>query len=185
MRSGTQGVGHRSRGNHTRMIATQKSSYEAFTAAVDARDADALADSLAPDAVLHSAVSSTAFEGREVLRELYASLFESFEELRMTDEFQNGDTYAFFWEGRMEGRYVAGADRLRLGPDGKIQDITIVGRPLSGLATFLTGVGYRFARRRRGGAIASLLRLTALPLPPLFTVFDPIVAWLVKGRGSS
>jgi SnoaL-like domain len=167
------------------MTTTQQSAYQAFTAAVAARDADALAESLSPDAVLHSAVTSTPFEGREVLRDLYASLFESFEELRRTDEFQSGDTYAFFWEGRMDGRFVEGADRLRLGPDGKIRDITIVGRPLSGLATFLTGVGYRFARRRRGGAIARLLRLTALPLPAMFTLFDPVVRWLVKGRGSS
>ena len=69
----------------------------------------------------------------------------------MVDEFETGDTHAFFWEGRMEGRFVTGADRLRLNPDGKVREITVLGRPLSGVATFLTGIGPRIARRRRGG----------------------------------
>ena len=158
--------------------------YHDFTAAVAARDIDALVASLAPDAVLHSAVTDTPFEGRELLADLYASLFESFEELRVTDEFQSGDTHAFFWEGRIEGRYVAGADRIRIGPDGKVRDITIVGRPLTGLMTFLTGIGFRLARRRRGPVVARVLRLTALPLAPLFSLFDPITRWLVRGGGA-
>jgi ketosteroid isomerase-like protein len=161
--------------------ADTSSGYHAFTAAVAARDLDALVASLAPDAVAHSAVMSTPFEGRDVLADLYASLFESFEELRVTDEFQNGDTHAFFWEGRIDGRFVAGADRVRIGPDGKVREITIVGRPLSGLMTFVTGIGFRFARRRRGPIVARILRLTALPLAPLFSLFEPLTRWLVRG----
>ena len=82
--------------------------HHAFTAALAARDIDALVDTLAPDAVLHSAITNTPFEGREVLADLYRSLFDAFEELRVTDRFQNGDTHAFFWEGRIDGRFVAG-----------------------------------------------------------------------------
>jgi ketosteroid isomerase-like protein len=152
-----------------------------FAAALAARDIDALVAALAPDAVLHSAITNTPFEGREVLADLYSSLFEAFEELRVTDEFHNGDTHVFFWEGRMDGRYVAGADRLRLDDDGKVRDITIVGRPLTGLATFLTGLGFHFARRRRGRVVARLLRVTALPLAPMFSLVDAIVRWLVSG----
>lgn len=155
--------------------------YHAFTAAVAGRDLDALVASLAPDVVLHSAVMSTPFEGREVLSDLYASLFESFEELRVTDEFQSGDTHAFFWEGRIDGRYVAGADRIRIGPDGKVHDITIVGRPMTGLTTFVTGIGFRFARRRRGPIVARVLRLSAMPLAPLFSLFEPVTRWLMRG----
>lgn len=107
--------------------------YHAFTAAVAARDVDALVDALAPDAVLHSAVTAAPFEGREVLADLYASLFESFEDLRVVDEFQTGSTHAFFWEGRIDGRPVAGADRLRLDEERRVREITVVGRPLSGL----------------------------------------------------
>jgi hypothetical protein len=46
-----------------------------FTAAVAARDIDAVAGALAPDAVLHSPITNTPFEGREVISDLYQSLF--------------------------------------------------------------------------------------------------------------
>ncbi|MBD0329634.1 MAG: nuclear transport factor 2 family protein, partial [Thermoleophilia bacterium] len=127
-----------------------------FTAALARRDLDALVATLAPDAVLHSAVTRTPFEGREVLADLYASVLESFEEVLVVDELRNGDTYAFFWEARIDGRFVAGADRFRVGADGLVHEITIVGRPLSGLTTFLSGIGFRFAKRRRGALPAVL-----------------------------
>jgi hypothetical protein len=154
----------------------------AFTAAIAARDANGLIETLAPDVVLHSAVTGTPFVGREVVADTYRSVLESFEELRIVDEFEAGDTHAFFWEGRMEGRFVAGADRIRLNPDGKVREITVLGRPLSGVATFLTGIGPRLARRRRGGVAATLLRVTALPLPPLLALLDPVSRWILRQR---
>lgn len=154
----------------------------AFPAAIAARDVNGLIDTLAPDVVLYSAVTGTPFEGREVVADTYRSVLESFEELRIVDEFDGGDTHAFFWEGRMEGRFVAGADRIRLNPDGTVREITVLGRPLSGVATFLTGIGPRLARRRRGGVVATLLRVTALPLPPLLALLDPVTRWILRSR---
>jgi ketosteroid isomerase-like protein len=159
--------------------------YHAFTAAVAARDIDALADALAPDAVLHSPITNTPFEGREVITDLYLSLFASFEDVRIEDEFEAGDTLAFFWEAKVDGRYVAGADRLRTDANGKVRDITVIARPLTGLAGFLTGAGYHFARRRRGRVVARIMRVTSLPLPPMFSLVDRIVSWLIRGKGSS
>src|SRR5687768_17825764 len=115
----------------------------AFTAAISARDANALIDTLAPDVVLYSAVTHTPFEGRDLVADTYRSVLESFEELRIVDEFEKGDTHAFFWEGRMGGRAVSGADRIRLDADGKVREITVVGRPMAGVATFLTDIGPR------------------------------------------
>jgi len=154
----------------------------AFPAAIAARDVNGLIDTLAPDVVLYSAVTGTPFEGREVVADTYRSVLESFEELRIVDEFDGGDTHAFFWEGRMEGRFVAGADRIRLNPDGTVREITVLGRPLSGVATFLTGIGPRLARRRRGDVVATLLRVTALPLPPLLALLDPVTRWILRSR---
>ena len=152
----------------------------AFPAAIAARDVDALIDTLAPDVVLHSAVTATPFEGREIVADTYRSVLESFEELRIVDEFESGDTHAFFWEGRMGGRPVAGADRIRLDSEGKVREITVLGRPMSGVATFLTEIGFRLARRRRGRVVAWLLRLSALPLPPLLSLLDPVSRRIVR-----
>ena len=153
-----------------------------FTQALAARDADALIATLAPDVVLHSAVTAAPFEGRDLVADTYRAVVASFEEVRVVDEFESGDTHAFFWEGRIEGRFVAGADRIRLNADGKVREVTIVGRPLSGLATFLTGIGPRLARRRRGELVAKLLRFSALPLPPLFAFLDRISPWILRTR---
>ena len=98
------------------------------------------------------------------------------------DEFESGDTHAFFWEGRIQGRYVAGADRFRLDASGLVREVAIFGRPFSGLATFLTGIGPRLARRRRGDLVATLLRVFALPLPPLFAGLDRITPWILRQR---
>ena len=130
--------------------------------------------------VLHSAVTAAPFEGKQTVAELYAAVLDSFEQVEVIDEFEAGDTHAFFWRGRIEGRFVEGADRFRLDAQGKVREITIVGRPFSGLATFLTGIGFRFARRRRGGLVALALRLSALPLPPLFSLLDPVSRWIAR-----
>ena len=153
-----------------------------FTAALSQQDHSALVETLADDVVLHSAVTAAPFEGRETVAELYASVIESFEQIEVVDELSAGDTHAFFWRGRIEGRFVEGADRFRLDGQGKVREITIVGRPFSGLATFLTGIGFRFARRRRGPLVAWALRLSALPLPRLFSLLDPVSSWLAARR---
>jgi ketosteroid isomerase-like protein len=164
-------------------VTTPEAMGHQFAAAIGARDHAALVDTLASDVVLHSAVTRTTFDGKETVGELYASVIDSFEEIEIVDEFSSGDTHAFFWRGRIEGRFVEGADRLRLDGDGKVHEITVVGRPLSGLATFLTGIGARFARGRRGPAVATMLRLSALPLPPMFAALDPVTRWMARPRG--
>src|SRR5215211_1955728 len=113
--------------------ARQATRLHPFTAALEARDHAALVETLAPDVVLHSAVTMTPFEGRETVSDVYASVIESFEEVDVVDELSEGDTVAFFWRGRIERRFVEGADRLRLDGAGAVREITIMGRPLSGL----------------------------------------------------
>jgi hypothetical protein len=155
----------------------------AFAAAIEARDHAALVETLAGDVSLHSAVTAAPFEGKETVAELYASVIESFEDLEIVDDFSSGPTYVFFWRGRIDGRFVEGADRLRLDGDGRVREITVLARPLSGLSTFLTAIGARFARRRRGERVGALLRATARPLPPTFDLLDPVIRWLVRGEG--
>jgi SnoaL-like domain len=152
----------------------------AFTAAIAARDPDGVIDTLAPDVVLYTTVTNVPFEGRDLVADTYRSVLESFQELRVVDEFESGQTHAFYWEGRMAGRTVWGADRIRLDADGRVREITVLARPMSGIATFLTEIGFRLARRRRGRFVARLLRLSALPLPPMLSVLDPVTRRIIR-----
>ena len=154
-----------------------------FTAALAARDIDALVDALAPDAVLHSAITATPFEGREVVTDVYASVFDAFEEFRVTEEFRNDDTHVFFWEGRIDGRYVAGADRIRdqRGRQGARHHDRRQAADRAGRLHHRA----RDTTSRAGGAAqwsARILRVTALPLAPMFSLVDRIVGWLIRGR---
>ena len=151
-----------------------------FASAIADQDLDRLVQTLSEDVVLHSAITASPFRGKDTVAELYAAVLESFEEVRVVDEFRTGDTVAFFWEGRIDGRFVAGADRARLDAAGQVTEVTVVGRPLAGLTTFLTGIGYRFALRRRGLVVATFLRVTARPLGPLFSLLDPVSRWLAR-----
>lgn len=151
-----------------------------FPAAIQARDHAALVETLAPDVMLRSAVTRTTFDGRDTVAEVYASVIDAFEDVEVIDDLSSADTYVFFWRGRMEGRDVEGVDRLRLDSGGKVREITVFGRPLSGLAAFLTSIGERFARRRRGDAAARTLKLTAQPLAPLLDALEPVTRWLIK-----
>jgi hypothetical protein len=69
-----------------------------------------------------------------------------------------------------------------VGPDGKVREITVLGRPMAGVATFLTEIGPRLARRRRGRLVATLLRISALPLPRLLALLDPVTRWILRAR---
>lgn len=153
-----------------------------FMQAIAALDHDALVDTLAPDVTLHSAVANSPFEGKEVVADVYAAVLEAFEELHVVDDFEKGDTHSFWWEGRMDGRFVGGADRVRVNADGKVHEITVIGRPLSGVSTFVGAIGSGFAMRRRGPLVAKVLRVAAMPLPLLFAVLEPITRWLARGR---
>jgi hypothetical protein len=108
------------------------------------------------------------------------SVIDAFEAVEVVDDLSDGNTYVFFWRGRIGGRDVEGVDRLRLDSGGRVREITVFGRPLSGLAAFLTGIGERFARRRRGEVAARTLKLTAQPLPSLFDALEPVTRWLVR-----
>src|SRR5919201_2000415 len=71
-----------------------------FAAAISRRDHAALVETLASDVVLHSAVTSAPFEGRETVADIYAGVIDSFDHVEVMDEFADGETHAFFWRGR-------------------------------------------------------------------------------------
>jgi hypothetical protein len=155
-----------------------------FAAAIEAGDLTALKDTLAPDVALYAAVVRTPFEGREMVAELYSYVFEAFDEIETLEELAGADIHAVFWKGHMGGRYVEGVDRFRVDDAGKVREITIYGRPLSGIAAFMVGIGPRLARPRRGRVVAATVKLTARPLPPLLARLDRISRWMVKAERS-
>jgi hypothetical protein len=120
--------------------------HNAFRAAVEARDLDAVANTLAPDVVLHSPVTFRPYVGRETVATLLRLIAGTFEDFRYTDELHSADdVYALVFRARVGDRELEGVDLLRLGADGLVADITAIIRPLSGLAALAQAIGPQVA----------------------------------------
>ena len=149
-------------------------------AAMEARDVAAIVDAFAPDAVLHSPLTSRLdFIGHEQIRALAQVLVEVFEDLRYTDEACDGTTGFLAWSARIGGQEIEGIDQLHLGPDGKIREFTAFFRPLPAAALALRLIGTGLARRKspaRAIVVSSLTR----PLAAMTRAGDPIGVRLVR-----
>lgn len=150
-----------------------------FLAAWETRDLDTLAAVLAPDVVAHSPMLTAPFSGREAVLEIYDVLFGVFHEFDVTDEFAAGHTHVFFWRAGVADGRIEGTDLIRHDESGKISEIRVLIRPLTGIADFAAAVGPPLARRR-GRVRLILVRLLATPLRWLLVAADRISGRLVR-----
>ena len=109
--------------------------------AVEAKDLDGIAATLAPDVVFHTPVKYRPFEGREMVMVLFGVLLEIFEDFRYTDELAGPDTLALVFAARVGDREVEGLDLLRFDATGAIVDFTVMVRPLSAAQALAEAVG--------------------------------------------
>jgi hypothetical protein len=105
-----------------------------FRAAVEARDFDAALALFAEDATLDSPVAFKPFVGIEAVGFVLRAVAETFEDFRYTDELGGDEgTHALVFEARVGEKSVQGLDLLRLDGSGRITNLTVMIRPLSGL----------------------------------------------------
>jgi SnoaL-like protein len=118
-----------------------------FRAAVEARDLDAIAATLAPDAVLHSPVTFKPFEGRPAVMTLLTAVFQTFEDFHYVDELSGPGVHGLVFRARVGDREVEGIDLLRDDEAGRVADITVMVRPLSAAMALGEAVGRRLGVR--------------------------------------
>lgn len=151
-----------------------------FRVAMEARDHAAVVDSFAPDAELHSPLTTRlTFTGRAQIATLVQVLFEVFPDLRYTDEMRAADSAFLAWRSVIAGQDIEGIDVLRLRPDGKIAEFTAFFRPLPAAATALHAIGSALARRQSPAKGALMSALTR-PLAFLARAGDPVGVRLVR-----
>jgi hypothetical protein len=73
------------------------------------------------------------YEGREVLSVLLAAIGRVLEDFRYLDQVETGDTGILMFEATVGDRQVQGVDILRFGGDGKIREMVVMVRPMSGM----------------------------------------------------
>jgi len=110
------------------------SAAQRFRAAVESMDHAAAVETLAEDVVFHSPVTFKAFEGRDATAHVLAAVMRVFSNFRYTDQLEAADNvHALVFRADVGDREVEGIDLVRVDEDDRIDDFTVLVRPLSGL----------------------------------------------------
>jgi hypothetical protein len=158
-----------------------------FRRAIEARDLDAMIETLAPDVVFHSPLISETFEGRDQVAELFRVLSQQVlfgGDVRYTTELTDGDTTVLVFSVAVRGRRVEGVDVLKHNSEGKVRDITVFLRPLPGLADVAQSLSPRLAGGDNRVKVA-LAGLGIRPLGALTKLFDRIGSRTVRRARAS
>jgi hypothetical protein len=120
---------------------------DTFTAAVEAEDPEALTEALADDVVFRSPVVFKPYEGKAVVSAILTEgAMKVFEDFRYVGRFEDGDTAALIFKARVGDREVDGLDLLRFDGDGKVAELMVMVRPMSGLNALAEAMGREFER---------------------------------------
>ncbi|MEU3901136.1 nuclear transport factor 2 family protein [Streptomyces sp. NPDC045251] len=123
----------------------------AFRAAVEAHDLDAVEALLAEDVVFTSPVAFKPYHGKAITAAILravARVFEDFRYERVIGE-ADGRDHALVFTARVGDREIGGCDLLHLDEDGRIDELTVMVRPLSGAQALQAAMGAQFERIAR------------------------------------
>jgi hypothetical protein len=120
---------------------------DAFVSAIEAKDKKALAATLADDVAFRSPVVFRPYEGHAVVSTILTEgAMNVFEDFHYTDRFEDGDAAALIFKARVGDRELDGLDLLRFDADGKVSELMVMVRPMSGLTALAEAMGREFER---------------------------------------
>jgi SnoaL-like domain len=118
---------------------------DAFRQAAEAKDFSKGEELFSPEVVFRSPVVFKPYSGLEALGVLLGTVVQAFEDFRYVDQVETGDTAVLVFEARVGDRELNGVDVLRFGEDGRIAEMMVMIRPLSGLNAVAEEMGRRLA----------------------------------------
>ncbi len=104
-----------------------------FRAAAEAKDFSAIEDLFAEEVEFKSPVVFKPYRGRDSVAMLLAAVIQVFEDFRYTDQTETGGTATLAFTARVGDREVDGIDLLRFDDDGRIREMAVYVRPMSGI----------------------------------------------------
>ncbi len=120
---------------------------DAFKAAVETEDREALTEALAEGVVFRSPVVFKPYEGKPVVSTiLIEGALNVFEDFRYRHQIEDGDVAALIFDARVGDRELQGIDLLRFDAEGRIVELTVMVRPMSGLNALAEAMGRQFER---------------------------------------
>jgi hypothetical protein len=116
-----------------------------FRAAVEAEDPDALTEALADDVVFRSPAVFKPYEGKAVVSAiLVQGAMKVFEDFRYTDQLEGSGVATLIFHARVGDRELNGLDLLRFDADGRVRELMVMVRPMSGLNALAEAMARRF-----------------------------------------
>ena len=140
---------------------------------------------LADDVVFHSPViAEQGFVGRESVAALLAIVVDAITEVEYTHELGDDRAHILVANGRVLGKPIKSATLLEFDARGKIREIWVMARPLTGVVAIAEAIGSELAKRRgpgRGPAIRALSK----PLAGLAAVTERTGSRLIAALNRS
>ncbi|MFB7653681.1 MULTISPECIES: nuclear transport factor 2 family protein [unclassified Streptomyces] len=121
---------------------------QAFRSAVEAHDIDAVEALLAEDVVFTSPVVFKPYRGKAITAAILRAVervFEDFRYERVIGE-EGGRDHALVFSARVGDREIGGCDFLHLDESGRIDELTVMVRPLSGAQALQAAMAAQFER---------------------------------------
>ena len=106
---------------------------DAFRKAVEAKDFAAAKELFAEDVVFHSPVVFKPYEGRDALGVILDAVGQVFTDFRYTRHVEDGRSAMLTFEAMVGDRSVEGIDILDFDATGRIERLTVMVRPMSGM----------------------------------------------------
>ena len=125
-----------------------------FRKAVENGDLDAVASLLADDVVFTSPVAYKPYPGKAITAAILRGVLRVFEDFTYIREIANPDgrDHAFVFTATVAGKQIQGCDFLHFDDDGKIDDFTVMVRPLSAAQALSEAMGAQFEQIAREAA---------------------------------
>jgi len=114
---------------------------DAFRAAAESKDFSAAEQIFAAGASFRSPAVYKPYEGREAIGMILGAVVQVFEDFRYTEQTESGDAAALAFSARVGDRELEGIDLLRFDDDGKVRELAVYVRPLSGLNALAEAMG--------------------------------------------
>src|SRR6476620_202745 len=107
-----------------------------FRTAIEAKDAEAVAATLAEEATLHSPVFFRGIEGRESIVQALLIVDQVIDDLEYVNEVRDHSTVLLRFKARVGELDLEGIDLLTIDNSGKVKDLTVFMRPYSAVTAF-------------------------------------------------
>ncbi|MFE1272264.1 nuclear transport factor 2 family protein [Streptomyces sp. NPDC058757] len=128
-----------------------------FRQAVEQRDEAAIEALLAEDVVFTSPIAFKPYPGKALTAAVLRGVMRVLDDFTYVREIAdpNGRDHALVFTATVDGRQIQGCDFLHCDEDGRIDDFTVMVRPLSAAQALAAAMGAQFDRIAREASEAA------------------------------